>query len=174
MKKKMMLCLIPLLLLTSCGYDTVLDLGIGDGTKEDAAVRLCMKFNDTWEPNKEAIYVNYGHEKNADLQERYNLSISKNDPTFSNNIELKTIYSFTKDLLEPKEVVENGFEFTYQGDFAPITFESFDFLDKTENGETKNFYFVFSHDNSDFKNITTFTASKIEYSYDGNKVVVNK
>ena len=45
MKKEMMLCLIPMLLLTSCGYDNEINLGIGDGTKVEDAVRIYLNFN---------------------------------------------------------------------------------------------------------------------------------
>ena len=79
MKKKMMLCLIPMLLLTSCGYDNEINLGIGDGTKVEDAVRIYLNFNNVWEAQKEVIFINYGHEKNAVLQDEYNLAISKTD-----------------------------------------------------------------------------------------------
>ena len=36
------------------------------------------------------------------------------------------------------------------------------------------FYFVFYNNISDFKNVTTYNTSEISYSFDGNKVVVNK
>lgn len=38
----------------------------------------------------------------------------------------------------------------------------------------KKFYFVFYNNISDFKNVTTYNTSEISYSFDGNKVVVNK
>ena len=107
MKKKMMLCLIPMLLLTSCGYDNEINLGIGDGTKVEDAVRIYLNFNNVWEVQKDVLFINYGHEKNAVLQDEYNLAISKTDPIFSNNVELKNIYSFTKEMLEPNTISNN-------------------------------------------------------------------
>ena len=47
-------------------------------------------------------------------------------------------------------------------------------FEKTEKDEMKKFYFVFYNNISDFKNVTTYNTSEISYSFDGNKVVVNK
>lgn len=172
MKKEMMLCLIPMLLLTSCGYDNEINLGIGDGAKVEDAVRIYLNFNNVWEVQKDVLFINYGHEKNAVLQDEYKLAISKTDPIFNNNVELKIIYSFTKEMVEPNTISND--KLNTQGKYNSIKFDNFNFFDKTESNEIKKFYFVFYNNNSDFKNITTYNTSEISYSFDGNKVVVNK
>ena len=123
-------------------------------------------------PKEGVIFINYGHEKNAVLQDEYNLAISKTDPIFSNNVELKNIYSFTKVMLEPNTISNN--KLNSQEKYNSIKFDDFNFFEKTEKDEMKKFYFVFYNNISDFKNVTTFNTSEISYSFDGNKVVVNK
>ena len=75
-------------------------------------------------------------------------------------------------MLEPNTISNN--KLNSQEKYNSIKFENFNFFDKTENDEMKTFYFVFYNNISDFKNVTTFNTSEISYSFDGNKVVVNK
>ena len=90
-------------------------------------------------PKEGVIFINYGHEKNAVLQDEYKLAISKTDPIFSNNVELKNIYSFTKEMLEPNTISNN--KLNSQEKYNSIKFDDFNFFEKTENDEMKKFYF---------------------------------
>ena len=75
-------------------------------------------------------------------------------------------------MLEPNTISNN--KLNSQEKYNSIKFDDFNFFEKTENDEMKKFYFVFYNNISDFKNVTTFNTSEISYSFDGNKVVVNK
>ena len=75
-------------------------------------------------------------------------------------------------MLEPNTISNN--KLNSQEKYHSIKFDDFNFFEKTENDEMKKFYFVFYNNISDFKNVTTFNTSEISYSFDGNKVVVNK
>ena len=61
-----------------------------------------------------------------------------------------------------------------QEKYNSIKFDDFNFFEKTEKDEMKKFYFVFYNNITDFKDVTTYNTSEISYSFDGNKVVVNK
>ena len=75
-------------------------------------------------------------------------------------------------MLEPNTISNN--KLNSQEKYNSIKFDDFNFFEKTEKDEMKKFYFVFYNNISDFKNVTTYNTSEISYSFDGNKVVVNK
>ena len=75
-------------------------------------------------------------------------------------------------MLEPNTISNN--KLNSQEKYNSIKFEDFNFFEKTENDEMKKFYFVFYNNITDFKDVTTYNTSEISYSFDGNKVVVNK
>lgn len=75
-------------------------------------------------------------------------------------------------MLEPNTISNN--KLNSQEKYNSIKFDDFNFFEKTEKDEMKKFYFVFYNNISDFKEVTTFNISEISYSFDGNKVVVNK
>ena len=75
-------------------------------------------------------------------------------------------------MLEPNTISNN--KLNSQEKYNSIKFDDFNFFEKTEKDEMKKFYFVFYNNISDFKEVTTFNTSEISYSFDGNKVVVNK
>lgn len=128
MKKKSLLCLLFIASLTSCGTfgDRNVDFGIGDGTKENNSVRINLQYLSKWTNNKVVMKVRYGHESQAVLADRYDLSISKTDPLYSpDNYTLQTIYSFTKEDLLPKTVAMKGFDSHY----SSKTLDSIQFTD---------------------------------------------
>ena len=75
-------------------------------------------------------------------------------------------------MLEPNTISNN--KLNSQEKYNSIKFDDFNFFEKTENDEMKKFYFVFYNNITDFKDVTTYNTSEISYSFDGNKVVVNK
>ena len=114
--------------------------------------------------------MRYGHESQAVLADRYDLSISKTDPLYSpDSYTLQTIYSFTKEDLLPKTVTMKGFDSHY----SSKTLDSIQFTDLssyfeiTEKDEVKQAYFVFSSTNTNFRDITTFGTHDINYTFDG-------
>ena len=172
MKKKSLLCLLFIASLTSCGTfgNRNVDFGIGDGTKENDSVRINLQYLSKWTNDKVVIKVRYGHESQAVLANRYDLSISKTNPLFSpDNYTLQTIYSFTKDDLLPKTVTIKGYDSHYSNN----TLDSIQFTDLssyfeiTEKDEVKQAYFVFSSTNTNFRDITTFGTHDINYTFDG-------
>lgn len=74
-------------------------------------------------------------------------------------------------MLEPNTISNN--KLNSQEKYNSIKFDDFNFFEKTEKDEMKKFYFFYNNI-PDFKEVTTFNTSEISYSFDGNKVVVNK
>ena len=74
-------------------------------------------------------------------------------------------------MLESNTISNN--KLNSQEKYNSIKFDDFNFFEKTEKDEMKKFYFFYNNI-SDFKEVTTFNTSEISYSFDGNKVVVNK
>lgn len=56
------ICLVlSLFVFAGCGNSTELTISIGDGQKDNDAVSVLLKYNDTWKSGEKIFTVNYGH-----------------------------------------------------------------------------------------------------------------
>lgn len=151
---------LSLSLLAGCGGGGELTISIGDGMKENDAVSVLFKYSDTWKEDETIFRINYGHESDAVLADEYTLSFCDSDPTFSNDFELKAVYSFRKVELEGRTVSGGSFS----GAEAEIVIN--DLSDYLPQGEgTQSVYLVLHSTDTDFKNITTFSAHEFTYEW---------
>ena len=162
------ICLVlSLFVFAGCGNSTELTISIGDSKKENDAVSVLLKYNDTWKSGEKIFTVNYGHESDAVLADEYSVSFCDVDPLFENSVTLKEIYSFTKADLEDR-TVDNGRFSGKEGEIIAGDLE--DYLPQGEG--TLSVYIVLSSTDTDFGNITTFASHEIEFQWQDGAVKI--
>ena len=173
-KRDLLISLLAILSLTSCdSFSSEFDIGVRTDGIENSAVRLNIKYKETWTNDEVVMRARFGHQENAVLHTQYYLSVSENDPLFSpNNYTFTTIFSFTKEQLEPNIVTEKGWEFKYSSqEYTEIKFSNLENIFKKTDSET-TFYFVFHSSETNFSNITQFTSSRFKYTFNGTKLTI--
>lgn len=153
--------------LAGCGASHEYKITIGDGNKVNDGVSVQLKYGDSWKNGEKIFTVNYGHESEAVLAEEYSLSFSDSNPNFSDNVTLKTIFSFQKSDLEGRTVEGSKFF----GKASEIKIDDLSaYLPQGEADETCTVYLVFSSSDTDFENITTYNVAEFNYVWQDNGV----
>ena len=173
-KRNLLVGLLAVLSLTSCdSFSSEFDIGVRTDGIENSAVRLNIKYKETWVNNEVVMRAKFGHQENAVLHSQYYLSISETDPLYSpSNYTLTTIFSFTKEQLEPNTVTEKGWKFKYSSkEYNEIKISNLENIFKKTDSET-TFYLIFHSSETNFSNITQFTSSKFKYKFNGTKLSI--
>ena len=153
----------------ACGYSNQLSLSIGDGIVPDDAVTIQIDYNDTWTSSESEplLSVKCGHESDAVLADEYSLALSDADPLFAENgYTMTAIATFTKADIEG--VSADGGKVSGSSSDVLIG-ELGNYLPKGEGVITA--YFVFYSSNTDFKDVTTYSAHEFSYEWVGDNQI---
>ena len=173
-KRNLLISLLAVLSLTSCdSFSCELDTGVRTDGIENSAVRLNIKYKETWANDEVVMRARFGHQENAVLHAQYYLSISETNPLYSpNNYTLTTIFSFNKEQLEPNTVTQKGWEYKYSSkEYSEIKFSNLENIFKKTDSES-TFYLVFYSSETNFSNITQFNSSEFKYTFNGTKLSI--
>lgn len=172
MKKKFLfVSLLSTLALVSCGSDVSLNIGMGDGQKEDDAVYANIVYGTTWKNEGTKLKVRYGHEANAELADEYYLAFSDTNPLTSSSIHFSVIHNIKKADLEERTVAMKGWDFKYNTKLETVELNNLtNFFSTTEDKETKEFYLTFYSSDTNFTDITTYSSHRFVYSFNGEKL----
>ena len=159
MKKTTILGIISLLMLTSCGGGAEIKQPIGDGSKQDDDVCLRYSMPSTIKSG-DKITFSIQMEKDAP-QEEVLLGLSRQDPLFSDAYTENILFSVPGDVLA-KTI--NGQSHKVEHVFKDVS----SYFEKTT--DKGSFFFVFHRKDWSKSDVTSYSSTSFDYSFDGEKV----
>lgn len=152
----------------ACGSKYEVSLGIGDGSKENDAVRVNYTLDDKIENGYE-LKCKVSAEKAADLNRDFVFAIAASDPIFSSgNYSETVLFTVKGSELAAKKKDDGSF-----GDLQiSVKFEDLSkYFEQTES--EKEFHFVLHEEGAEWS-ATTWNESAYTYTFDGTKVKITK
>lgn len=152
----------------ACGSKYEVSLGIGDGSKENDAVRVNYTLDDKIENGYE-LKCKVSAEKAAYLNRDFVFAIASSDPVFSSgNYSETVLFTVKGSELAAKKKDDGSF-----GDLQiNVKFEDLSkYFEQTES--EKEFHFVLHEEGAEWS-ATTWNESAYTYTFDGTKVKISK
>ncbi len=148
------------------GYEV--DIGIGDGSKDNDSVRVKYKIDEKLENGYE-LKCTVSAEKEANLERDFVFTFASSDPIFSSGTYEETVLFRVKgsDLAEKKK--DDGSYGDLQ--FNVIFDDLSKYFEKTDS--EKEFHLVLHEDGATW-GVTTWSDSDYKYTFDGTKVKITK
>ena len=170
MKKTKFLAILgltTLTLLTSCGSDIEISIGLGDGSVPDDGIRLHFGLNNTIEEGF-AIEGYLTAEKDAVIKDEYVFTYAHTDPLFGDDTYIETtLFTWKKDQIL---ATKNGDAYGNVEFKAELNLESV----FPKDLEDKIVYFVLHASIWDKNNITEVGSTDYSYTWSGDKVNIKK
>ncbi len=165
MKKKLLLFLLPVLRLASCSNPIDCMLQYGDGKIDDDEIGVSYRIDEQRKDGYEIKGYSYAA-KNAKLSDKTYFSLVDVSPLFSESYNEHLLISFRKQDYTKKD------DGTYRFDFTIKLEKLSDYFDKTDTNK-KAAFFIHGED-FNRSDITTYSTSDFEYTFDGTTLKITK
>lgn len=163
MNKKLTALLLPLMMLTSCANSIDCLLQYGNGKIPDDAIGVSYQIQDEMTDGYEMKGYAFA-EKDAPLSDLTFFSFVDQDP-FKGSYNEQTLITFRKSDFTKKD------DGTYRMDFVAKFTKLSDYFEETKEEKTLNF---FIHGQDMIANdITTYSTSRFNYTFDGKTVKIS-
>lgn len=162
-----LLLIVLLLSLVACGGYEV-SLGIGDGSKENDAVRVEYKIAETLTDGY-VLKGSFTAESEADIDRTFVFALSSADPILASDYTEQVLFSVKGSEIAATRKADGTYgKVAFQIEFTKLS----NYFAETET-ET-NVYLVFHEDGAERSDITRWGSSAYQYTFTGGKVKLTK